>query len=181
MTLSTVEPTIMVKEMQTNEGKSVLDFSEESPVFLVFLRHFGCVFCKEALADLSKIQNNLKAKGIKLIFVHMAKNDLAEKYFHEFGLEGVSHVSNPEKNYYTAFGLMKGTFSQLYGLRTWIRGFSPQTKGYQLELAEQLGDSTQMPGMFLIHKGKTIAEYIHKRASDKPDYEAFISQAEKLT
>jgi len=180
MTLVPIGATKMVREMHTNEGKSVLEFSNEKPVFLVFLRHFGCVFCKEALSDIAKIKTQLSEKRIKLIFVHMASNEIAEEYFHQFDLSGATHVSNPEKNFYMSFGLMKGSISQLYGLRTWIRGFSPKTKGYKLELNEQLGDSTQMPGMFLIHQGKTIGEYIHKTASDHPDYEAFIDQAMKL-
>ena len=33
--------------------------SDEKPVLLVFLRHFGCVFCKEAMADLSKLKNEI--------------------------------------------------------------------------------------------------------------------------
>ncbi|MEM6966882.1 MAG: AhpC/TSA family protein, partial [Bacteroidota bacterium] len=80
------------------------------------------------------------------------------------------HVSDPDCNYYTAFRLTKGSFSQLYGLKTWIRGFSKENKMHRLEKAKHLGDSTQMPGMFIIHKGGIKEYYIHKFAADRPDY-----------
>lgn len=174
MSLVSKEAFSMIQEMKTNKGDTVRELSDQKPVLLVFLRHFGCVFCKEALDDISKLKSTIADNGISLVFVHMAPNYIANNYFEEFNLDPAIHVSNPEKNFYTAFGLMKGTISQLYGLRTWIRGFSSSTSNYKLELAEQLGDSTQMPGMFLISKGNITMEYIHKRASERPDYQAFI-------
>jgi hypothetical protein len=30
--------------IKTNKGNSISDLSDQSPVLLVFLRHFGCVF-----------------------------------------------------------------------------------------------------------------------------------------
>jgi len=179
MSLVSTEAFSMIQEMKTNNGDSVRDLSEKSPVLLVFLRHFGCVFCKEALDDLSKLKSTISEKGIQLVFVHMAKEHTANTYFEQFNLDPATHVCNPEKNFYSAFGLMKGTISQLYGLRTWIRGFSSSTSNYKLELAEQLGDSTQMPGMFLISKGNIIKEFVHKRASERPDYNAFIAAGAK--
>jgi len=176
MSLVSEQAFSVIQEMKTNNGETIKSLSEQSPVLLVFLRHFGCVFCKEALADLSRLKSSITENGIQLAFVHMASGHVANDYFEQFKLDPAIHVSNPEKNFYTAFGLMKGTISQLYGLRTWIRGFSSSTSNYKLELAEQLGDSTQMPGMFLISKGKVIKEFIHKRASERPDYQAFIKQ-----
>ena len=66
--------------------------------------------------------------------------------------------------------MTKGSFSQLYGLQTWIRGFSKENNIHKLEKAKQLGDSTQMPGIFIIYKGIITQHYIHKFAADRPDY-----------
>ena len=165
----------VIQEMTTSTGQTVGEISTSQPVFLVFLRHFGCVFCKEALHDIAELRADITAKGLSLVFVHMAEPALAKEYFQEFKLSGVIHISNPDKKYYRAFGLLKGTVSQLYGLSTWIRGFGPKTKGLKLELSEQLGDSTQMPGMFLINQGEIIKQFVHRRASHRPNYEEFIS------
>jgi len=168
-----VEPSIMA-EMTTNTGSNLLEQSREKTVFLVFLRHFGCVFCKEALSDLAAMREDMASKGVAFVFVHMSNYGVADQYFKDFELEGVQHISDPEKQYYIEFGLRKGSFSQLYGLSTWMRGFSPDTKKYKLELAQHLGDSTQMPGIFVIQSGEIKDSYIHKLASDRPDYNKLL-------
>lgn len=157
--------------MVCNNGETVQDLTTESPAMLIFLRHFGCMFCKEALADISEKRASIEAQGVRLIFIHMAENDVAERYFQKFNLENVLHVSDPECKYYTAFGLMKGNFSQLFGLRVWMRGFTgPLPNGYYPEQAQTLGDSFQMPGVFVIHQHFIKSRYVHKFVSDRPDY-----------
>lgn len=169
MSVSSIDLSVL-KDMKCNTGESLEELSSEQLVMLVFLRHFGCVFCKEALSDLSEAKKAIEQKGARLVFVHMAPDPVADNYFKKYKLSGSIHISNPNKTYYAAFGLMKGSISQLYGLRTWIRGFSARKDGYQLELAQELGDSTQMPGIFLIYDKQVLESYIHRNASDRPDY-----------
>ena len=66
----------------------------------------------------------------------------AEKNFYKFGLLNVIHVSDPNCRYYTAFGLVKGSFNQLFGLQSLIRGFSAGIKNGQAPSA-QIGDGFQ--------------------------------------
>jgi len=157
-------------KMQLNTGKSLFEFTKSKNVLLIFLRHFGCVFCKEAMKDIAKIKKDIRARGVELVFVHMADNEIAIKYFKDFGLADCPHISDPSKIYYNAFGLRKGSITQLYGLQTWVRGFSAENKGNKLEVSKSLGDATQMPGIFHLFDGKILESYIHKLASEKPDY-----------
>ncbi len=161
-------------DMITNHGARLKDLSDQQPVMLVFLRHFGCVFCKEAMADLAENRASFEKKGVNMVFVHMAKSEVADQYFLNYQLEGVHHISDPECRFYSAFGVLKGRFSQLYGLRTWMRGFSAQRQGHKLEMTKSLGDSTQMPGIFLIRDGQIREKFIHKLPSDRPDYDKLI-------
>ena len=161
---------VMLDSVITNTDEKLSDISDEQPVLLVFLRHFGCVFCKEALVDLSQLKDKIKSKGVRLIFVHMSENVVAEQYFTEYKLEGATHISDPEMELYREFGITKGSFTQLYGLQTWLRGFEVNKQGHKLELSKKLGDSTQMPGIFLIHRSEIKERYIHNLPSDRPDY-----------
>lgn len=165
----------LLSEMHTNKGKSLKEITDQNPVLLIFLRHFGCVFCKEGLHDLAELKETIENKGFQIVYVHMSVNDTADKYFSQFNLKGAAHISDLERRYYASFGLTKGSFSQLYGLSTWIKGFSAKSKGYKLELAEHLGDSTQMPGIFVIYQGEIKDRFVHKKASDKPDYQKLIN------
>lgn len=165
--------------MQTNKGDNLDALSRSQPVLLVFLRHFGCVFCKEALDDLSKMADKFDLKKVTLILVHMSEPSIADEYFANYKLTDAHRISDPDLNFYTRFGLIKGGFSQLYGLSSWMRGFSLQRQGFKSELAKQLGDSTQMPGIFTIRDGKIVDSYIHKKASEKPDYDRLLNQCDK--
>ena len=41
-------------------------------------------------------------------------------------------------------------------------------------VGSQLGDGFQMPGVFIIREGEVREEFIHKLASDRPDYEQLV-------
>ena len=163
----------LLSMMHTQDNLDVLSLSNLKPTMLVFLRHFGCQFCREAIDDLSKLRPKLAGQNIELIFVHMAENDVAEAYFRKFNLSGVRHISDPNCRFYMAFGLVKGSFTQLFGLQSWIRGFTVQGK-YGTEVGKHLGDSFQMPGAFMVFEGEIRDSYIHKTASDRPDYDKMV-------
>jgi len=166
---------LMLEEMLTNEGTSVYSLTFEGPVMLVFLRHFGCVFCKEALHDISLRRQTIEEGGVKIVFVHMGDEATAVEYFEHFKLNGATHVCDPAQQFYKAFGLHRGSFNQLYGLQTWIRGFQVKRElGVELEMAKRLGDSTQMPGVFVLQDGRIRERFIHRIASERPDYEQLV-------
>lgn len=160
--------------MLTDKQESIKTLSNKKPVMLVFLRHFGCIFCREALKDISFKREEFEDKGVHLVFVHMSDRDTAGKYFKKFNLEGVDHISDPECKFYAAFGLAKGTFSQLFGLKNWIRAAEITTLGTPISI-KQIGDGFQMPGIFMLKSGRIIDSYIHRTASDRPDYDDIIS------
>lgn len=158
-----------LERMHTQMGDSVFKKSCEKDVLLVFLRHFGCIFCREAMEELSKLKATIAHHNTELVLVHMSTDEVADKYFQRYDLIDVARISDPECKYYKEFGLLKGTFNQLFGFRSWFRGIEAGViKGYGFGM--QLGDGFQMPGVFLIRSGMIITEFRHKYASDKPDY-----------
>lgn len=169
------EELLILEDMLTNEGENLHALTFKSPVMLVFLRHFGCVFCKEALHDIALRRHVIEQGGVKIVFVHMADDDTAIEYFEQFNLAGATYICDPAQRYYRAFGLQRGSFNQLYGLQTWIRGYKvKQELGYELEMAKRLGDSTQMPGVFVLQYGRLKDKFIHRLASERPDYEQLV-------
>ncbi len=163
----------ILEDMVTNEDTTLLEESHQKPVMLIFLRHFGCTFCREALADISKTKNDICKQGFKIIFVHMSDEQTADKYFERYDLSGSTHIADPGCRYYKSFGLMRGSFNQLFGLNVWMRGFSAGlVDGHGI--GKQLGDGFQMPGVFLIQHGEVKDQFIHKSAADKPDYSKLL-------
>jgi len=159
---------------QTQKGDTLGDLSFRKPVYLVFLRHFGCTFCREAIGELRDKKAAIEASGMQIIFVHMGSSGEAEQYFNRYGYQDAMHISDPGCALYNTFRLKRGSFSQLFGLRSWIRGFEAGIlKGYGV--GKLVGDGFRMPGVFVLYKGEIIKEYRHSHAADRPDYEALAS------
>lgn len=169
-------PSYWDEMVSVNNGETLTAMAEKQPVMLVFLRYFGCSFCREAISDISKRRTKFENKGFRVVFVHMAPNaETAEKFFKKYQLYPVDHILDPEKRFYRAFGLGRGTPQQLFGLMNWIRGVQATVlEGHGAEPDfenTELGDGFQMPGVFVVYKGETLRSYIHRYAHDRPDYE----------
>lgn len=155
---------------ETNEGMDLDEMSHKWPVLLVFLRHFGCTFCREALEEISQKRNSIEVKGTRIVIVHMVDEELAHRELMKYDLEDIPHISDPECILYKKFKLRKGTLNQLFGFKVWLRGvIAGMFKGHGI--GKPMGDSTQMPGVFLLRKGEIIKKYVHYSAADRPDYE----------
>ncbi len=167
-------PAFWEKMVTVNSGETIAQMADQQPVLLVFLRFFGCSFCREAISDIAKRRKKLEKRGLRIVLVHMAPSpETAETFFKKYKLFPVDHIADPEKNFYRAFGLGRGTPQQLFGLMNWIRGFQAaviEGHGAAYENVE-LGDGFQMPGVFVIHKGEIRNSFIHRYAHDRPDYE----------
>ena len=59
--------TSLLKQMLTQNNQSVYEISTKKRVMLVFLRHFGCFFCRETLDELSKFFEELSKNNNQLI------------------------------------------------------------------------------------------------------------------
>ncbi len=172
--LATASDMVMMEQMIANNGENVLEMSQKQPVMLIFLRHFGCTFCREALSDIAKKRQEIEETGTRVVFVHMSDNALAERYFNRYELEDATHVSDPECRYYIGFGLVKGNLTQLFGLQSWIKGFKvSMLDGHGF--GGQMGDGFQMPGVFVIVGGLIKESFIHKLSSDRPDYMSLLN------
>lgn len=153
----------------TNKGASLTLLSGSSPVLLVFLRHFGCTFCRESMTSLARDRKTIEALGTKIVLVHMADESKANEVTSRYGLSDLHRISDPEKILYNSFALERGNFRQLLGLKVLIRGFIAGILGRNYIGAPQ-GDYTQLPGVFLVYKGEVVKAYRHDTAADTPDY-----------
>ena len=158
----------------TEQGDSVLDLSKEGPVLLVFLRQFGCPFCREAMTDLSQQRQRIEAEGVQPVLVHMASEPCASQVLSVYELEDLPRVSDPEQVFYDNFGLERGNFWQIFGFKNWFRMLSASLMNGHL-LGKTKGDQYQMPGVFLLKDEQIKDAFQHRKASDRPSYEKLAS------
>lgn len=156
-------------DVRDQNGESVDSLSKDQPVLLVFLRHFGCTFCREALADLRVQRSRLEAAGVRIALVHMSPDAEAAEFFARYSLDDVARFSDPGRGLYRRFSLRRGDWEQLFGVAVWLRGARAiVADGHGL--GALAGDGFQMPGAFLILNGKIVREFRHDSAAARPDY-----------
>ncbi len=166
------------REVKTNTGQRLDELADASPQLVVFLRHAGCTFCRQALSDISAQRKQIEATGCGIVLVHLGEEGAeAEGVFLRYNLEDVPRISDPSCRLYRQFGLDLGGFSELFGLRVWFRGFmSGVVNGHGFGAVR--GNSFQMPGVYLYHCGIILGGFRHEAASDRPDYVALARQIE---
>jgi peroxiredoxin len=156
-----------------SDGRTLADHSRETPLLLVFLRHAGCTFCREALADLRDRRSKIESAGVRLAIVHMDPDDAAARaHFAKYNLADALAVSDPTRRLYRALGLGQGRFGQLFGPKAWVRGVSATLRGHRV--GKLVGDGFQMPGVFLVEHGRVVSAYRHRSAADRPDYVSIV-------
>ena len=152
----------------SQHGRSLLELSSAKPVMVVFLRHFGCSFCREALHDLSAARGEIEALGLSLALVHMSHPEEAAATLKKYNLEDINHFSDGNCEIYRAFGLERGAASQLFGWRVCRRGAAAMLRGNMI--GALAGDGFRMPGLFFVEEGQIRGGYRHRTAADRPDY-----------
>ncbi len=158
----------VLEQALTNHNTSLSLLSFEKPVLLVLLRHVGCTFCRNAMADISRLRPRIENAGAAIVLGHMSSAAEFAPFAERYGLGQVPAVSDPGRRLYLALGLKRGTVVQLMGPRVWARGARAFFAGHSAGKIQ--GDVTQMPGAFLIHQGSVVRRFVHQDASDKPDY-----------
>jgi len=142
------------------------------PTLVVFLRSFGCTFCREAMADVAAAKHAIHDAGANIAFVHGATSIEAAPWFTKYELDDVMTVSDPDLAHYKAFGLGQANPGSMISPRVWTRGaMCALSHGFGGQTVEMM---KQLPGVFLVQQDQVLAEYRHRSPSDRPDYVALV-------
>jgi hypothetical protein len=160
-----------LREFHTETGRSLLDLVDESPVLLVFLRHFACAFCAQTLDRVAQVRRQIEAKGVRPVFVHLGSPERAKPYFDYYKLSDIERVSNPQATLYQvpAFGLSRKN-PYLHSLHPavlmgWLKGAL-----FKYGIGRIREDAEQMPGVFFLKERKIVRAFRHRTIADEPDY-----------
>jgi hypothetical protein len=160
-----------LRPFSTETGRSLRDLVDESPVLLVFLRHFSCAFCAQTLDRVSKVRAQIEASGTRPVFVHLGTPERAKPYFDYYHLSDVERVSNPDASLYQlpAFALSRSNpylhFLNPIVWRGWLKGAMFK---YGIGMIKE--DAEQMPGVFFLKDRRIARAFRHRTIADEPDY-----------
>lgn len=159
----------------TEQGSTLLELADASPLLIIFLRHFGCSYCRQAIHDVAVVHDDLWARGVRPVFVHLGTSERAKPYFDHYGLSQVERVSDPEARLYghPVFHLKRthplSHFFRPAVLKGWMMG---GIRKYGIGWIRE--DSYQMPGVFVLRDRQVVNSFEFKTIADQPDYLALL-------
>lgn len=127
-----------------------------------FFRHAGCPFCNLRVHTLTKVHQELKDKGLEMIFFFESKEQvILRSTFHQ-GVSPIPIISDPQKIWYTAYGLepsvMKSVASHLTSfVQTAMRAQAEKVPVHMMASGEAFGT---MPAEFLVDED-LIVKRVH--------------------
>jgi hypothetical protein len=160
-----------LREFHTETGRPLLEVVDASPVLLIFLRHFGCAFCRQALDQVSQIREQIRARGTNPVFVHLGSPERAKPYFDYYNLSDVERVSNPDASLYQhpAFALSRrNVFLNALSPAVWKGWLKGAMFKYGIGTIQEDGD--QMPGVFFLKDRRIVRGFRYQSIADEPDY-----------
>ncbi|MCB1208747.1 MAG: redoxin domain-containing protein [Verrucomicrobiales bacterium] len=163
----------LLKTTHTTAGQTLAELSEESPVLFVLLRHEGCTFCRNAMSDIARLRPRIEEIGTRIVLGHMGTPAEFVGFAEKYGLTDIDSVSDPDRTLYKGLGLRRGSLWQLLGPRVWLAGLRSTLSGHLPGIIR--GDPWQLPGAFLLHKGKVVKGHAYRNAGDRPDYFALAT------
>jgi hypothetical protein len=170
------EMAAVLETYQTESGRTLLGLVDESPVLLIFLRHFGCSFCRQTLDDVSGIREQIEGRGVRPVFVHLGTPERAKPYFDYYHLSDVERVSDPEASLYASpmFQVRrKSVFTQFLIPAVWKAWLLGAVGKHGIGMIQE--DANQMPAVFYLRERAIAREYRYKTIADRPDYLKLIA------
>ena len=157
--------------IHTESGTSLLSLVQASPVLLIFLRHFGCSFCRQAISDIAGLRGELDARGVRPVFVHLGTPERARPYFDYYGIGDVERISDPDASVYRNPLFALGRVHPLWQAVNpvvwagWLKGAI-----FKHGIGALREDAHQMPGLFFLKDSRIVRRFRYRTIADQPDY-----------
>lgn len=137
----------------------------DRPVALVFVRHFGCLFCQQQVDALQKARERLERDGARVVVIGQGSPEDAREFRDANGVTLPLYV-DPSRASYCAVGLKRGFWSTL-GPGAVARAVSALTSGYRQRRSS--GDVLQQGGVVVMGPGgREFYRYASREAGDHP-------------
>lgn len=145
---------------------------------LVFLRHFGCPFCREHARELNRRRDGFAAAGVEIVMIGTGTAEEAAAFRRELDLRACV-LTDPDGGAYRAFGLVDAPLRSLLDPRVLAGGARAAIKGFMPRKPQ--GRALQLQGQFLIDRSGTIRSVARPRVmSEIPSASALLADARVL-
>lgn len=161
-------------QFPSSRGQTLAALSNESPVLVVFLRHGGCPFCRQVLAQLQVLSSQLAERGMQLAIIHMMDPEQADSLLSRYDLQEAHSFSDPQRKLYELFQVKRGNLSETIGPAIWWPGFKTTILSGHLPGIPGK-DIQQLGAALILDKNRIISSYFSQNSADLPDWDQLLT------
>ncbi len=167
---------VAATEVLTLDGQRVRlrEYWRDAPTVTSFLRHFGCLFCHQMVADVVRTVPRILSKNANVVLVGNGSIDQAERFFRSKGLpsERCHVVTDPARESYKAAEFQCG-YAKTFAKPSRAAYRAARKEGHKI--VGLFGDLTQLGGV-LVTRPPARFMYLHRSsyAGDHPDMDLVL-------
>jgi peroxiredoxin len=140
---------------------------------LLFVRHFGCVFCHQQVAAMTPSLSRIREAGAELFIIGNGSVQQARAFRDTYDLP-MPIFTDPARATYAALGMRRGPATILHPL-VLLRGARAVVAGFRQKGVA--GDPLQQGGVLIVEPGgRERYRYISRFAGDHPSPDAILRQ-----
>ena len=149
-----------------------LEASGDRVSLLVFLRHFGCIFCRETLADL-RAASEAHEDYPEVLFFFQGSATEGRAFLRRYWPDARA-IADPDLEFYERFGVRRASFLEALGPAV-VLGARSRARAKGHENGPRSGDIWRMPGVFAVADKEIIWAHQPRHAADHPDFDRIPS------
>lgn len=137
----------------------------ERKAIAVFVRHFGCLFCRQQVATLLPFESRFAAAGADLVIVGQGSVDDARAFRDELNLT-CRVLTDPTLEVYCALDLPRGA-GTVFRPSVFLRALRARAQGFRQTRSG--GDVLQQGGVLIFDKGGSqLYRFVSRSAGEHP-------------
>ncbi|CAN5680950.1 hypothetical protein BH23CHL5_BH23CHL5_07920 [soil metagenome] len=127
--------------------------SFDGDTVLVFLRHFGCIFCRQHAKELSASAERIRLAGGQVVLIGMETPQEAAEFARNQDVP-FPVLSDADRSAYRAYGLPEGSIGQLAGPKVVAASLRAVANG--AGVGKAVGNRRQLPGTYIVDNAGVI-------------------------
>lgn len=151
---------------------------QDGSTLLVFLRHFGCIYCRERLNQLARHREEIEQAGLNIVTIGLGESEHAKTYCGSL-LPDALCLASEDSSVYKTYGfshIKLGNILSFTAIQNTVRAVtSGQMQG------QTTGDVRMIGGTFIIDQAGVVQyAYYSKTPGDHPSFERILEVGKKI-
>jgi peroxiredoxin len=170
------------------EGKPVRlgDLWSERPAVLVFVRHFGCVFCRQMAVDIYRHRHQFNEADVELAVIGHGSPAHAADFRKQQNVD-LPLLVDPDRKVYELAGAKVATLNELIGPRQIMRGLKAtimsrlKQGSVAVHQGKIIGHAAQLGGVLVIAPdGSVRYAHLSEESGDNPPAREILAAARAI-